>query len=218
MFKMDTENEIDESNIQKLLNWAYNASINGLPKMSTAQELAEKHLKKYDSSEKAIKSLIRHQNSKATSFGFFAGLGGLIVLPVAVPANIASVLYVQMRMVAAIAHIRGFDVEDEKVKTLVFVALTGNSAEKILKGTGIKIGKKMFGKRLLQTTIKSKVTSQAFKKINQKVGFRLVTKFGQKGLINLGRLVPFVGGIIGGSHDFLSTNIIGKVAKNKLFI
>ena len=218
MFTMDTENEIDESNIQKLLNWAYNASINGLPKMSTAQELAEKHLKKHDSSEKAIKSLIRHQNAKATSFGFFSGLGGLIVLPVAVPANIASVLYVQMRMVAAIAHIRGFDVEDEEVKTLVFVALTGNSAEKILKGTGIKIGKKMFGKRLLQTTIKSKVTSQAFKKINQKVGFRLVTKFGQKGLINLGRLVPFVGGIIGGSHDFLSTNIIGKVAKNKLFI
>lgn len=215
---MDNKTEVNEKNIQKLLNWAYDASIKGIPKMSTAQELAECYMKKHHSTDKAIKSLIRYQNAKATAVGFFSGLGGLLVLPVSVPTNIAAVLYVQMRMVAAMAHMRGYDVKADEVKTLVFVALTGNSAEKILKSTGIKIGKKMFGKRLFQSTIKSKVTSEAFKKINQKVGFRLVTKFGQKGLINLGRLVPFVGGIIGGSHDFLSTNIIGKVAKNKLFI
>jgi uncharacterized protein (DUF697 family) len=47
-------------------------------------------------------------------------------------------------------------------------------------------------------------------------GFRLLTKSGEKGLINLGKMVPLVGGIIGGTVDAVSTNIIGNVAL-KLF-
>jgi hypothetical protein len=38
-------------------------------------------------------------------------------------------------------------------------------------------------------------------KINQKVGFRLLTKFGSKGVINLGKMVPLTGGIIGGTES-----------------
>ena len=52
---------------------------------------------------------------------------------------------------------------------------------------------------------------------NKKVGFRLVTKFGQKGIINLGKLVPIVGGVIGGTVDTVGTLTVGKTAK-KLFI
>ncbi|MFZ2572451.1 MAG: hypothetical protein WAX19_03745, partial [Trichococcus flocculiformis] len=54
-------------------------------------------------------------------------------------------------------------------------------------------------------------------KINQKVAFRLVTKFGEKGVINLGKLVPIVGGVIGASVDGVGTKIIGNQAK-KLFV
>ena len=46
------------------------------------------------------------------------------------------------------------------------------------------------------------------------VGFRLVTKFGTKGLINLGKAVPLVGGLIGGVMDLASTNIMGNVARD----
>lgn len=210
---MGNEEEITPSKVQKLLEWGYDSAINGLPKMSTAEELAESYLSKHSSTDKAINSLIRYQNTKAATSGFLTGVGGAITLPVAIPTNIASVLYVQMRMVAAIAHMRGFDVRDDQVKTLVFVALTGHSATNILKNAGIQVGKK-----LLINTIKIKVTRETLKKVNQKVGFRLVTKFGGKGIINLGRLVPIVGGIIGGTYDFLGTVVIGKVAKNTLFI
>ena len=44
--------------------------------------------------------------------------------------------------------------------------------------------------------------------------FRLVTKFGEKGAINLGKAVPLVGGIIGGSFDSITTNTIGNVARD----
>jgi hypothetical protein len=49
------------------------------------------------------------------------------------------------------------------------------------------------------------------------VGFRLLTKFGSKRAVNLGKAVPLVGGIVGGAFDTVTTDIIGKVAK-KTFI
>ena len=54
-------------------------------------------------------------------------------------------------------------------------------------------------------------------KINQKVGFRLLTKFGTKGIINIGKAVPFVGGVIGGGFDFTETKLIASRAY-KMFI
>lgn len=54
-------------------------------------------------------------------------------------------------------------------------------------------------------------------KINQRVGFRFLTKFGSKGIINIGKAVPFVGGIIGGGLDFTETKIIADRAY-KMFI
>ena len=46
----------------------------------------------------------------------------------------------------------------------------------------------------------------------KKLAFRFITKFGSKGIINLGKMVPAVGGIIGGGIDFAETKIIAKKA------
>ena len=40
-------------------------------------------------------------------------------------------------------------------------------------------------------------------------GFRFVTKFGEKGIVNLGKVVPVLGAFIGGGVDVASTRIIG---------
>ena len=50
-------------------------------------------------------------------------------------------------------------------------------------------------------------------RINRAVGMKLVTKFGEKGVINLGKAVPFLGGFISGTLDGVTTNIIGDKAK-----
>ena len=52
------------------------------------------------------------------------------------------------------------------------------------------------------------------KQINKKIGFRLVTKFGEKGAVNLGKMVPVLGGIVGATFDASTTYAIGKAAKN----
>ena len=52
-------------------------------------------------------------------------LGGFITLPVALPANVASVIYMQMQMIAAIARMGGYNLHDDRVKTLVIACLCG---------------------------------------------------------------------------------------------
>lgn len=69
----------------------------------------------------------------------------------------------------------------------------------------------MFGVKLCNTLVK-KLPAKVLTKINQKVGFRFITKFGTKGLVNLGKLVPVVGGVIGGTLDFAETKVIANSA------
>ena len=174
-------------------------------------KFAEQYKNKSGSLESNVNSLIRWQMSKTATSGFLTGLGGLITLPVAVPADIASGIFVHMRMIAAIAHIGGYDVKDDKVKSLIYMCLVGESLKDMVKATGITIGNK------LATGVIKKIPGTVLTKINQKVSFRLVTKFGEKGAINLVKVIPFAGGIVGASVNAVSTNTIGNFAR-KTFI
>ncbi len=205
---MDNTANLDESKILQILNACYDKALDGIPVVSeSVEELAESYLKKYGDADKAISKMVTNQVVKCGTSGFLTGLGGLITLPVAIPANISSVIYVQLRMIAAIAHIRGFDATDDEVKTLAFVCLTGSAMTDILKSAGIK-----FTEKLTLNMIK-KIPGTVLTKINQKVGFRFITKMGEKGIVNLGKAIPLVGGVIGGGLDVASTNIIASNAK-----
>lgn len=202
--------ELTQSKMMRALDWTYDKAIEGIPGFDSSEELAESY-RKSDDLVVCANSLIRWQNAKTGTTGFISGLGGVITMPVAIPASIASLLYVQIRMVAAIAYLGGYDVRDDRVRSLVYVCLTGSAAKDIIKEAGINLGT-----RLTVSMIK-KIPGTVLTKINQKVGFRLVTKFGSKGAVNLGKMVPLVGGIIGGTFDSVSTNIVGNVAR-KTFV
>ena len=193
--------------MMQALDWAYDKAINGIPGAETAEELGEDYKNESGSLDDHIDSLIRWQIAKCSASGFLSGLGGVVTLPIAVPANIASVLYVQIRMIAAIAHMRGYDVRSDQVKTLVYLSLVGGAIKDVLKEVGVKIGSK-----LTESAIKS-ISGKTLTAINQKVGFRLVTKFGEKGAVNLGKAIPLIGGLIGGTVDGISTNVVGESAK-----
>ncbi|MDQ9034969.1 EcsC family protein [Acinetobacter pittii] len=136
-------NNLTESKIMEVLNWSYDKAVNGVVGLDSAYDLAKDYKKTDDSLYNQVNSLIRWQNTKAGTSGFITGLGGIITLPVAIPANVASVMYVQIRMIAAIAHMGGHNLNDDRVRSLVFVCLTGNAAKDILKDVGIVVGKKL---------------------------------------------------------------------------
>ncbi len=197
-----------EREMMNLLDVCYDKALQGvLPVEKSIEELAEDYLAKTNSREKAIDKLIGYQTVLCGTNGFITGLGGLLVLPVAIPANVAGVIYVQLRMTAAIAYINGYDIYSDQVRTIAYACLTGSSAANILKNVGIKISEKMAVNAL------KRVPGAILIKINQQVGFRLVTKFGQKGLVNVIKMMPLVGGVVGGVFDTGMTLTIGNIAK-----
>ena len=198
--------------MERILDSCYTQAIDGIPKVSKPiEELVDDYTKKHDTNEAAAKALIKGQIAKCSTSGFLTGLGGLVTLPVTIPANISSVIYVQLRMIVATAKLGGYDPRDDQVQTLAYICLTGQAASTVLKDAGINIGEKMAVAGI------RKISGEALKKINQKVGFRLFTKFGEKGVINLGKAVPVVGGLVGGGFDYATTKIIADNAY-KIFI
>ena len=197
-----------EREMMNLLDVCYDKALQGvLPGEKSIEELAEDYLYKSSSKKKAIDDLIGYQTLLCGTNGFITGLGGLLVLPVAIPTNILSTIYIQLRMTAAIAYINGYDIYSDQVRTIAYACLTGSSTTKVLKNVGIKIGEKVV------INVIKKIPVEVLVKINQQVGFRLVTKFGQKGLVNFGKMMPLVGGVVGGVFDTGMTLTIGNIAK-----
>jgi uncharacterized protein (DUF697 family) len=190
------------------LDWAYDKAVNGIPNLDRAEDLAESYLNSAQSADAAIDGLISWQVGKASIAGFLSGLGGVITLPIAVPANLLSVLWIQIRMIAAIAHIRGFDIRSDQVKTLVLGCLAGSSVADVMKDVGINVGSK-----LTQQAI-SKISGSTLMRVNQAIGFKLLTKAGTSGVVNLSKIIPFIGGVIGGAIDGGVTSAIGAAAKS----
>ena len=203
---------ISQEEIMQLLDKLYDQSVQGIAKVSPPiEELANNYLEKDKNIETAAKKFIKYQIAKCTTSGFVSGLGGLITLPVAIPANVGSVMYVQMRMIACTAYMAGFELNSDQTQTFVYACLAGVSVNALVKQAGIK-----FGLKFTNGLIK-KIPGKVLTKINQKVGFRFITKFGSKGIINLGKLVPGVGAVIGGGLDLVETKVISARAYKWFF-
>lgn len=203
---------VSQQDIMNFLDDSYKKILNGVPMISKPiDSFADDYLRKYDSKEKACKEMLKKQMIKCTTSGVVSGLGGIITLPVAVPANIANVLYVQMRMIACCAYMAGYDLKSDQTQTLVYACLAGVAVNQILKKAGIKLGEKVAIKMV------EKIPGKVLFSINKKIGFRLITKFGNTGIVNLGKLVPGVGAVVGGGLDYLETKIIAERAYKWFF-
>ena len=189
------------------LDFLYKKALNGINRSDTVQKMVEEVLGRYPNNpQKACRELVKNQAMKCGTTGFVTGLGGIITIPLAVTADIGVTWYIQLRMIMAIAVIYGFDIYSDKVKSFVYICLAGQAPTNVLKDAGIKIGTKLT-KNAIQ-----KISGHSLKKINQIIGFRFVTKAGEKGIINMNKTIPFIGGIVGGIFDFTSTKIIAEGA------
>lgn len=170
------------------------AGIDGGGNLASARRSAERALAATEDPEAAIDRIITTHTSIAAAGGLVTGLGGFLTMPVALSANVLGFHVLATRMVAAIAAARGHDITHEGVRTAVLLTLTGNDSTKVLSKVGIGVdGVAAFA---LQS-----VSPAALMLVNKAVAFRLFAQLGQKGLARFGRVVPVVGGLLGGALD-----------------
>ena len=191
-------------------------AIDGYGRVPGARTMAARHLQRHtgahaDAVEAAIDSLVAHHVRLATAQGFVTNLGGIAALPVAIPANLTGVAVVQVRLVAAVAHLRGYDINDARVRTAIVMCLLG----------GEEIAKQI-GDGSLPTSPMAVATAPVFdaaldRHVADAVLADLMGRIGGKNLaLVVTRRVPLLGGGVGAVVDGLATRQIGAYAKAEL--
>ena len=200
----------DPGAIDRLVEMLVDTGLEGRGPLSSAREVAEEALAKSDGDvEKAVARLARQTLLTGSIGGFVTGLGGFVTMPVSLPVNVAEFYLQAVRMVGGIASLRGYDLEEPRVRTAVLLTLVGSDSHEVLEKAGM-------------TTASGRVTSYALKGlppgalmiINKAVGFRLMRGVSEKVLSRLGRGIPVAGGLVGGGIDgFMMKKIADQAMK-----
>lgn len=193
--------------LRRVLEYA----IGGIGPLPSARAAAAKHLARTGAVDEAIDSIIGAHIRLASAQGFLTNLGGLATTAVALPTNITAVAIVQVRMVAAIAHLRGYDVNDPRVRTALVMCLLGGDqvdrqvAAHDLPTSPLAIATAPVFDPELDRHVADKVLAELTARVGGKRMALLVTK-----------RVPVVGGGVGAVVDGYVTRQIGHYAKSQL--
>ena len=112
---------------------ALERAINGTGPLPGAASAADKQLQEQKGNvEAAIHEVIENHVRYAGAQGFLTNLGGLVTAALTIPANIAGLAVLQCRMIAGIAHLRGYDLDDPRVRNAILACMLGEDAVKSL--------------------------------------------------------------------------------------
>ncbi|MEJ5946500.1 hypothetical protein WDZ17_14480 [Pseudokineococcus basanitobsidens] len=179
--------------------------IRGVGPLDAAHEVADAALRSADGDvEDAVRRLARSHLRLAGVEGFVTGLGGLVTLPVALPANVVGFYALGTRLAAGTAHLRGYDLQDAGVRAAVLDSLVGAGSSLPVAGAG---------GGLLSRTLLRGLPAPARMAVNKGVGFRLLGQMGARTLGRLGRFVPVAGGVVGAGADAWLMRGIGRRAQ-----
>jgi len=205
--KNENKKLLNTEDLLSALDSCYQFAVRGIGRVSpSVRAMGQDYLDKAPDQYAAAKTMIHTQVAKCTASGFLTGFGGFLTLPVTVPANVGSVLYVQLRMIACTAWMAGFDPDSDATRTLAYACLAGVKVDRMLRRLGAKFGEKV------AVNIIKKLPGSALARINRRVGLRLLAKTGEKGVSSVWKLVPGVGAVISGGFDLVETSVIGERA------
>ena len=102
-------------------------AIDGYGRYPSAAAAGDRRLREASGDvDQAIHSVIETHVRLAGVQGFVTNLGGVVTLAVTIPANVAGLAILQCHMVATIAHLRGYDLDDARVRNAVVACMLGD--------------------------------------------------------------------------------------------
>ncbi len=191
---------------------ALHRAIHGVGPLPPAAAAADKQLKEQKGDvERAVHEVIENHIRYAGAQGFLTNLGGVATMAYMVPANITGLALVQCRMVAGIAHLRGYDLSDPRVRNAVLVSMLGESSvAELVRSQKLPAPPMALATAPAHDPGLDRVISAA-------VAADLVAKVAGKRVAgSAARRIPFVGGLVGAGADGYITWQVGRYADREL--
>jgi hypothetical protein len=191
---------------------ALNRAIHGIGPLPPAAKAADAQLaEQHGNVDKAVHEVIENHVRYAGAQGFVTNLGGMVTAAVTIPANITGLALIQCRMIAGIAHLRGHDLDDPRVRYAIMACMLGEDTVNTL----IKQKKLVAPPMALATAPAYDVHLERL--IAAEVASDLIAKVAGKRLaVAVGRRVPVVGGLVGAGADGFITWKVGRYADREL--
>lgn len=190
---------------------ALHRAIVGVGPLPGAAESAERQLLRNDGdANRAISDLIRIHVAMAGTAGFATNIGGLVTVAVTLPTNLTGLAVIESRLVACIAHLRGYDINDPRVRNAILIAELGDERvrkqikAKKLPGTPMAVATAPTYDPGLDRVVAAEVAAEMLTAI---AGKRLAT--------TIGKHVPIIGGAVGAGTDGWETYQIGRYARRE---
>lgn len=191
---------------------ALHRAIAGVGPLPGAAYAAEKQLEEQHGDRgRAVREVIENHVAYASVNGFATNLGGLVTAAVTMPANVAGLALIQCRMVAGIAHLRGYDLDDPRVRDAILVTLLGEDKvnrqvkRKKLPAPPMAIATAPVHDPDLDRIVAAEVTSELLTRVA-----------GKRVAGTVARKVPIVGGVVGATVDGWDSFLIGRYASREL--
>ena len=185
-------------------------AIDGVGKLPSVKQMAAKHLEKRGNPELAIEAATQSHLLIAAAQGVVTNIGGLLSAIVGTPVNLTAVIVVQIRLVACVAHLRGYDIDDPRLRTAIAMCLLGES----------ELRRQVQSGRLPSSPLAvatSPVMDPGLRvSVTDSVLNHSLTDAAGKGLITtLGRKTPVIGGGVGGIADWYGTRSVARCARGQ---
>ena len=186
-------------------------AIDGVGPIRSAAGSATARLVECDGDvEDAVNALVYQHVKYAAAQGFVTNIGGLATVAVSVPANITGLALVQSHLVAGIAFMRGYGLDDPRVRNAVLMCLLGTGRARDLVRSG-----------QVPSTPMGLATAPAYDpRVDEAVNHHVAQELfalaaGKRAVTLVGRRVPVVGGGIGAATDAVSTVQIASYARRQ---
>lgn len=163
------------------------------------------HLKKLNpniSNEDLAKKIISRKSLKAGEIGALCGVGGLLTLPITMPADLYYCFKIHALTILSIAYIYGWNIHDEDAITDVLLVLGASTEVDAARYTGIKVGQDLAKDAILNKF----VTKEMMREISRKI----IIKAGKRSFMRFAKLIPIVGAPVGAGLNYSETKAIGK--------
>lgn len=191
---------------------ALKRAIEGVGPLPPAAMAADKQLAEQNGDvDKAIHEVIENHVRLACAQGFLTNLGGLVTAAITIPANITGLALLQCRMIAGIAHLRGYDLDDPKIRNAILLCLLGEEdVDSLVKSKRIPAPPMATATAPAQSPETDRVIAGA-------VAANIVARIAGKRLATtVGRRVPLIGGLVGMTADGFLTWQVGRYADREL--
>jgi hypothetical protein len=194
-----------------LIDELWRRAVAGIGPFAGASAVADDAMAATDDDvEAAVRRIVGSHVRLAASTGLLSSLGGAATLVVTAPAGMTGLYLLSTRLAAAIARLRGRDLDDPVTRTAVMVCVLGADGVELAERTGLDLvnASLLSGLRRLPPEVRAQ--------LDTRIGYRLTSRFTRRGALNVTKLLPVVGAPFGAGADAMTMRTVATFAQAHL--